>query len=46
MAEWAEFRPLPGEAQALGCMPSPPATDGRPRLELRSRPEFGLRVLV
>jgi hypothetical protein len=46
MAQWAELRPLPGEAQALVRLPAPPITAGRPRLELRSRPEFGLRVMV
>jgi hypothetical protein len=46
MAQWAELHPLPGEAQASGRLPAPPITAGRPRLELRSRPEFGLRVMV
>jgi hypothetical protein len=46
MAQWAELHPLPGEAQAPGRLPAPPMTATRPRLELRSRPEFGLRVMV
>jgi hypothetical protein len=43
MSQWAELHPLPGEAQALDCAP---ADVPRPRLELRSRSEFGLRVMV
>jgi len=46
MAQWAELHPLPGEAQALVRLPAPALSAGRPRLELRSRPEFGLRVMV
>jgi hypothetical protein len=46
MAQWAELHPLPGEAHAPGRLPAPPMTATRPRLELRSRPEFGLRVIV
>jgi hypothetical protein len=46
MAQWAELHPLPGEAQALVRVPAPPISATRPRLELRSRPEFGLRVIV
>jgi hypothetical protein len=46
MAQWAELHPLPGEAQAPGRLPAPPMAATRPRLELRSRPEFGLRVIV
>jgi hypothetical protein len=46
MAQWAELHPLPGEAHAPGRLPAPPITASRPRLELRSRPEFGLRVIV
>jgi hypothetical protein len=46
MAQWAELHPLPGEAQAPGRLPAPPMTATRPRLELRSRSEFGLRVIV
>jgi hypothetical protein len=45
MAQWAELHPLPGEAQALVYGPEAAAT-GRPRLEPRARPEFGLRVMV
>jgi hypothetical protein len=45
MSRWAELHPLPGEAQAL-VRPSSPVAAGRSRLELRSRPEFGLRVMV
>jgi hypothetical protein len=43
MSQWAELHPLPGEAQALARTPASP---GKPRLELRTRPEFGLRVMV
>ena len=43
MAQWAELHPLPGEAQAF-VRGSAAATG--PRLEPRSRPEFGLRVMV
>jgi hypothetical protein len=45
MAQWAELHPLPGEAQAFVHGPAV-AARGRPRLEPRSRAEFGLRVLV
>jgi hypothetical protein len=45
MAQWAELHPLPGEAQALARLPAPPISANRPRLELRSRSEFGLRVI-
>ena len=45
MSHWAELHPLPGEAQAM-VRPPTPAPTGKPRLELRSRPEFGLRVMV
>jgi hypothetical protein len=46
MAQWAELHPLPGEAKAF--VRPDPALPGpsRPRLELRPRPEFGLRVIV
>lgn len=45
MSHWAELHPLPGEAQAL--VHTPTATpDGRAHLELRSRAQFGLRVMV
>ena len=45
MSQWAELHPLPGEARAP-VQPSSEHVSGRPRLELRSRPEFGLRVIV
>jgi hypothetical protein len=45
MSQWAELHPLPGEARASVLMPSP-ELGGRTRLELRSRSEFGLRVIV
>jgi hypothetical protein len=41
MAQWAELHPLPGEARAILAQ-----TISKPALELRSRPEFGLRVIV
>jgi hypothetical protein len=44
MAQWAELHPLPGEAQAF--VRGPAAPNGRSRLEVQNRPEFGLRVLV
>lgn len=46
MAQWAELHPLPGEARALVRAASEPVGAGRQRLELRSRSEFGLRVMV
>lgn len=46
LAQWAELHPLPGEAQAHARTPTPPVTSSRPRLELRPRSEFGLRVMV
>jgi hypothetical protein len=49
MAQWAELHPLPGEPQALVQAPTAPALPvaaNRPKLELRRRPEFGLRVIV
>jgi hypothetical protein len=45
MSHWAELHPLTGEAQAM-MRPTAPAPTGKPRLELRTRPEFGLRVMV
>lgn len=45
MSQWAELHPLPGEAQASVLAPSG-QPNGRNRLDLRSRPEFGLRVMV
>jgi hypothetical protein len=44
MSQWAELHPLPGEAQALGHTASSPTQ--KPTLVLRTRPEFGLRVMV
>jgi hypothetical protein len=44
MSQWAELHPLPGEAQALGHTAS--ASAQKPTLVLRTRPEFGLRVMV
>jgi hypothetical protein len=45
MSQWAELHPLPGEGQAVVQAPAGDLS-GRTRLELRSRPEFGLRVIV
>jgi hypothetical protein len=45
MSQWAELHPLHGEAQALGHGPAT-APAPKPTLALRSRPEFGLRVMV
>jgi hypothetical protein len=45
MAHWAELHPLPGEAQAFVRGPVV-AAGSRPRLEPRSRAEFGLKVMV
>ncbi len=41
MAQWAELHPLPGEARATLAQ-----AQVKPSLELRSRTEFGLRVIV
>jgi hypothetical protein len=41
MAQWAELHPLPGEARAILAQCA-----SKPALELRTRPEFGLRVIV
>jgi hypothetical protein len=41
MAQWAELHPLPNEARATLARASV-----KPSLELRSRTEFGLRVMV
>lgn len=46
MAQWAELHPLPGEAKAFVREDSPSAALPKPRLELRPRHEFGLRVMV
>lgn len=45
MSQWAELHPLPGEAQAM-AQAAVAFYAARPKLELRSRPEFGLRVMV
>ena len=45
LAQWAELHPLPGEAQTFVLEPAL-ALASRPKLEARSRPEFGIRVLV
>jgi hypothetical protein len=44
MAQWAELHPLPGEAHAF--VRGSAAAGAGPRLEPRSRPAFGLRVMV
>jgi hypothetical protein len=44
MSQWAELHPLRGEAQAKVMVPA--AEPERPRLELRSRAQFGLKVIV
>ena len=41
MAQWAELHPLPGEARATLAQ-----AHVKPTLQLRSRTEFGLRVIV
>jgi hypothetical protein len=41
MAQWAELHPLPGEARATLAQAAV-----KPSLELRSRTDFGLRVIV
>jgi len=46
MAQWAELHPLPGEAHASARPAAPPQGPTKPALALRSRQEFGLRVLV
>ena len=46
LAQWAELHPLPGEAHAMTRLENPVPSRGRPSLELRTRPEFGLRVIV
>jgi hypothetical protein len=45
MSQWAELHPLPGEAQALVRVPLA-AEHGRAKLELHSRAQFGLKVIV
>ena len=46
LAQWAELHPLPGEAHAAARLANPTPSLGRPSLELRPRPGFGLRVIV
>lgn len=46
MAQWAELHPLPGEAKAFVRPDGASPSLSRPQLELRPRPEFGLRVIV
>jgi hypothetical protein len=46
MSQWAELHPLPDEAQALVHVPAPSRPGSNGRLELSSRPQFGLRVMV
>lgn len=46
MARWAELHPLPGEVRAGGRQALTNLVPSKPRLELRSRSEFGLRVIV
>jgi hypothetical protein len=46
MAQWAELHPLPGEAKAYICPETPSTSLTKPRLELRPRHQFGLRVIV
>jgi hypothetical protein len=45
MSQWAELHPLPGEAQASDRTSAPLPAE-KPKLALRTRPEFGLRVMV
>jgi hypothetical protein len=44
MSQWAELHPLRGEALAKVMVPA--AEPERPRLELRNRAQFGLKVIV
>ena len=44
MSQWAELHPLRGEAVANVMVPVPEPE--RPRLELRNRAQFGLKVIV
>jgi hypothetical protein len=44
MSQWAELHPLPEETQATVRVPA--VTQESPKLALRSRREFGLRVIV
>jgi len=44
MSQWAELHPLPGEAHPVARPAAAPQE--KPRLELRSRAQFGLKVIV
>jgi hypothetical protein len=46
LSQWAELNPVPREAQALVPTPAPSGSGPKSRLELSSRPQFGLRVMV
>jgi hypothetical protein len=46
MSQWAELHPLPDESEALVHTPAPSGPGYKGRLELGSRPQFGLRVMV
>jgi hypothetical protein len=46
MAQWAELHPLPGEAHAASRGTALLQGLSRPALELQSRNQFGLRVIV
>jgi hypothetical protein len=47
MAQWAEVHPLPGEVKAFVRQEATePALLPKPKLDLRNRAEFGLRVMV
>lgn len=46
LSQWAELHPLPDEAQAPVHTPAPGGPGYKGRLELSSRPQFGLRVMV
>jgi hypothetical protein len=45
MAQWAELHPLPGEVHALIHPETPPTGPTKPKLGLRARHDFGLRVI-
>jgi hypothetical protein len=46
LSQWAELHPLPGEALVTARPANPAESLGRPSRELRTRAEFGLRVMV
>jgi hypothetical protein len=46
MSQWAELHPLPDESHGLLHTPAPSGPGSKGRLELSSRPQFGLRVMV